>query len=448
MPQSATDHNTPDSVKTSLRTHLEQSFSDQELKRWFDPLDVRYDPDEKRLDVGFPHAFFSSWFAQHVQDRFEEQMNGFFGPGSIISYGHNGHGAGTSETASTAGKERVKSLDFPFGNQFTFDSFLINKKNYFPLASAREVAKQDSVVFNPFVVCGEHGSGKTHLLKAIANEIARRTDPQSIYFGTVEDLAALFKQDDSFSARRQLSAYQVLVLDDFQLIQHSPNLQQELIILFNAFHDQKKQMVFGCADRVTTYEFLNPTLKSRLEWGLIVNLKQPDLEVRVRFIQNQCRQKKITLDKEQVLILAQRFRDFRYLQGILLKLFAYKELVNKDIGPKDFQHVLSHTEEKPQPALSPDLIIDIVSSHFGLQPKDLKGSQRRHEIVRARQMAMFLCREMLGSSYPALGRIFGGKDHSTALYAVNKIKKIQKVNKETKNVLKTLKQKCLSSEAE
>jgi chromosomal replication initiator protein len=152
------------------------------------------------------------------------------------------------------------------------------------------------------------------------------------------------------------------------------------------------------------------------------------------------------LDKEQILTLGQRFHDFRYLQGILLKIFAFKELVNKDIGQKDFELILSHTEDAPRPALTADMVIETVADHFNIDPKEIKGSKRHHEIVRARQMAMFLCREMLGSSFPALGRIFGGKDHSTALYAVNKIKKMQKVSKDMKQLLITLKQKCLTKD--
>jgi len=434
-------------LKDALRSHLERAFSDLELRRWFDPLSLDYRDEDKRLQVVFPHAFFSTWFAQNVQGRFEEQLAGFLGNGCVVSYLTGGDNRRAAIPAP--GEAAQKSVDFPFGREFSFESFLSNQKNYFPLASAREVAKQQSIIFNPFIVCGENGSGKTHLLRSIANEIAKRRGAQGVFLGTVEDVANIFASrfaGDVFKAREYLTAFDVLCIDDFQLIQHNHPLQQELVVLFNAFYDNRKQMVFACSDKLTSYDFLHPALKSRLEWGLIVGLKAPDLDIRVQYIRGQCRQKKISLDKEQVLMLAQRFQDFRFLQGIMLKLFAFKELVNATIGPKDFELILSHTEDAPRPTLSPDIIIETVAEHFRIDEKEIKGAKRHHDIVRARQIAMFLCRELLGSSFPSLGRVFGGKDHSTVLYAVNKVKKMQKVSKEMKQLLITLKQQCLTRE--
>lgn len=434
-------------MKEVLRNHLERAFSDLELRRWFDPLGLDYQEEDKRLQVVFPHSFFSTWFSQNVQGRFEEQLAGFLGKGCTVSYltGGNNHRSLASSPLDTA----HKSVDYPFGREFTFESFLSNQKNYFPLASAREVAKQQTIIFNPFIVCGENGSGKTHLLRSIANEIAKSKGTDKVFLGTIEDVANIYAlrcSGDVFKAREHLTSFDVLCIDDFQLIQHNQPLQQELVVLFNAFYDNRKQMVFACSDKLTSYDFLHPALKSRLEWGLIVGLKAPDLEIRVQYIRNQCRQKKIVLDKEQVLMLAQRFQDFRFLQGIMLKLFAYKELVNTNIGPKDFELILSHTEDAPRVVLSADMIIDVVAEHFDIDEKEIKGARRLHEVVQARQIAMYLCRELLGSSFPALGRIFGGKDHSTALYAVNKVKKMQKVSKDMKQLLITLKQRCLTRE--
>lgn len=435
-------------MKNALRAHLERTFSDLELRRWFDPLGLDFAKEDKRLLVVFPHAFFSTWFAQNIQGRFEEQLGAYLGPGYFISYATGSNNSRPGRTLPIL-ENTSKSIDFPFGSQFTFESFLVNQKNYFPLASAKEVAKQQSIIFNPFIICGDNGSGKTHLLRGIANEISKNLDASRIYLGTIEDVNNVYQvrhAGDVFKAREHFTSFDVLCIDDFQQIQKNPSLQQELVLLFNSFYDNRKQMVFACSDKLTSYDFLHPTLKSRLEWGLIVNLKSPDLDIRVQYIRNQCRQKKINLDKEQILTLGQRFHDFRYLQGILLKIFAFKELVNKDIGQKDFELILSHTEDAPRPALTADMVIETVADHFNIDPREIKGSKRHHEIVRARQMAMFLCREMLGSSFPALGRIFGGKDHSTALYAVNKIKKMQKVSKDMKQLLITLKQKCLTKD--
>ncbi len=432
-------------MKQSLRKHLLQSGTNDELKRWFDPLHFEYDEENKRLTVGFPHAFFAKWFESEIQDKFEAQLNLFLGNGYLISYKEPG-----SQDRSTGVQvsEVVKRIDFPFGQEFTFDTFLINKKNYFPIASAKEVAKQSASLFNPFIICGPGGSGKTHLLKSVGNEISKKNDYSTIFMGTMDELNSLYAiqfKGDSIRARNHLFEYDFLFIDDFQKIREYPHFQQELVNIFNHFYDNKKQMVIGCRDKVTSYDFLDDSLQSRLGWGLIVTLKEPDLEIRVGYIQRQCRLKRLTLTKEQILTLAQRFADFRFLQGILLKLFAFKELVKKELTQKDFEHILSNTEEKATDDLTPKKIMSVVSEHFNVHVKDLTGTKRHQQIAQARQVAMFLCRQMLNTSYPALGRAFGGKDHSTVLYSVKKVKQLQDDDYELKQLLKTLKQKCRMS---
>ena len=146
----------------------------------------------------------------------------------------------------------------------------------------------------------------------------------------------------------------------------------------------------------------------------------------------------------EILHLAQRFQDLRHLRGITIKLMAYKELMNTDIKGRNFYEILKNLEIKPTPPLDAAQIIRVVAHYHELDPEDLKSSKRHHSIVIARQAAMYLCRKLLGYSYPQLGILFGGKDHSTAIYGIKKIKKLQENNKEIKNMLTTLKQKCRS----
>jgi len=427
-------------VKKALREYLAGSCTEQELKRWFDPLDVQKSEGGHEIRIGFPHSYFAQWFAGRMQDRFEAELHRFHGGACDIRYvtpalrRSNGNANGLDPMP--------RKLSFPFDAQYSFESFLTNSKNYFPLETARQVARDGLAQFNPFVICGKSGSGKSHLLKAIANEIAKNQPLSEILVTTGEGLRTLLSQSDQMAARSHVAAHQFLLVDDIHWLAGDDRLQQELLVIFNQFHDSKRQMVFTCQDRIGAYEDIIPALRSRLEGGLVVSLKQPDMEIRVALIQERVRAKKLPLSKEQILILAQRFQNFRALNGILIKLLAFRELVRKDISTRDFDQILSNTEERDLPKVTADSIIETVCQHYQVKRKDVMGEDRRQGIALARQVSMFLCRELLGQSYPVLGRTFGGKDHSTVIYSVKKIKEMQEDGKEMKQLLKDLKVRC------
>jgi len=451
-------------VKKALREHLSTTCSEQELKRWFDPLEI--DNSGVAVRVRFPHSFFAQWFAGRMQDRFEAELHRFLAAPCEILYLAGGKplsaipqensASPSTSLGNTPGEQHnssqqqrsvlnSKRLAFPFDPQYTFDSFLTNSKNFFPLETARQVARGGDAQFNPFVICGKSGSGKSHLLKAIANDISKSHPTGSILATTGEGLKDLLFQNgnsDVLSARAFIASHSFLLVDDINWLAGDVALQQEMLVLFNMFQDQGRQMVFTCADRIAAHEDLSPTLRSRLEGGLVVSLKQPDLEVRAQFVHAFVRAKKLPVSKEQILTLAQRFQNFRALGGILVKLVAFRELVRKDISPRDFEQIITNTEERDQPAISTDTVISVVCEHYQVNQKDVLGEDRRQSIALARQVSMFLCRQLLGLSYPALGRAFGGKDHSTVIYSVKKIQDMQTDDKVMKQVLKDLKLRC------
>lgn len=437
-------------LKKALRYHLSHTFSDQALRQWFDPLSIVMGKTEKQLSVFFPHPFFANWFKQNAQNSFEQALREYLGEGYKLDYASKGNEHAAGKGIAKKLIPASKNLDIPFGEQFTFDSFLHNKKNEFPIASAREVVKQESIPkYNPFVLCGPSGSGKTHLLRAMANEIANHTDPASIFLGSVEDLAALYAvthAGDLYGARRHLSEFSYFILDDVQRFKDFPDLQEEMVFIFDMYHDARRQMIFSSTGIISSYDFLDPKLKSRLEWGLIAQIKPQDLDIRVRFVNLRVKLDRLRLSKEQTFLLCQRFPDFRNLQGILTKLAAYRDLMSREVADKDFEQILAHTDDRQGSSITPETILSVIAEHFNLKTTDIIGTKRHQKIVQARQLAMYICRQLLGSSYPSLGRIFGGKDHSTTMYAVKKVKELQESNKDTKLLVTELKKKCLTQD--
>ncbi len=428
----------------TFRQHLSRACSEQELRQWFDPLDISVSESELSCRVLFPHAYFAAWFDGSVKEFFEKQVGQILGPGYTVHYRTRGGGPAGVAHLPLPAEESAVITDFPYGHRFTFDTFLANEKNSFPLGLAREVAGAGEVRYNPFLICGPSGSGKTHLLRAMANAISKSKPDAAIFLGSIGDIQGLYAASSTgrHEVRTALCANDWLFIDELTDIARAPDLEQELILLFNAFHDAGRQMVFSSRERISSCSFLDPTFRSRLEWGLMVHLKAPDLDVRIHFVEQTNRDKRLSLSREQILTLASRFEGFRRLEGVLLRIEAFRQHTGGDLTEAEFNRHIRLSEDRRAPELTPERILAVCAEHFAIPAGELIGQGRRKELVFARQTAMTLCRTMLGLSYPALGRLFGGKDHSTVLYSIRKFQKIQDDDNDTKQLFRQLAQKC------
>jgi len=429
-------------LKQQLRRRLAQATPEADLVRWFDPLELHPLPDSPEIVVEFPHAYFADWFMAEIKDAFEKQVSLFLGPGYVLRYRNR---PGVSSPVQGSAGPLSSSIDFPFGHEYTFEQFFTNQKNLFPLATARDIAKSREAKFNPLVVQGEPGTGKTHLLRCMANEISKTHDRNFIFMGSVDDLAGLYEagpKDNPIPVRTHLAGMHCFFLDDLHRLEEYPALGRELLSLFDIFNDSRRQMAFSTSQSITGLKAMPSALKARLDSGLMLQLHKPDLDVRLKYVQDHCQRKKIQLTKAQMLTLAQRHQDFRGLHGLLNKFQAFRELLKKDISEAIFENILGRSQDERTARTTPQIIMEQVSKRFKVDVKSILGSKRNKEIVLARQVAMLLCREELGLSYPALGRLFGGKDHSTVLHSINKIKQLQQVSNDMKEIVNSLRKNC------
>jgi chromosomal replication initiator protein len=320
----------------------------------------------------------------------------------------------------------------------TFEDFITNAKNAFPLELAKKVATQSfGESYNPFIVCGTGCTGKTYLLEIIATALAKKT--KKILFQN----AAKFCSENSIILQRPeffWQHYNILILDDIhEIVQNSSWQQQLALYIDTCLHfTENCQMIFSCAGYTNALHIFEERLRSRLEQGLIVELTKPDMEIRLRYIQLLCKQNKIALSKEQRLFLAQRYTGFRLLYGIFSKIKAFNTIYKKLPTLQDIENIIC--SEGTTISQNYQNIIEKTAYVFNIHVEDIMHGKRHPNIVIARQVAMYICRSHLKFSYAELGKFFGDKDHSTVLYAVNKIKKLLVNNKNMHTIITNLEQ--------
>ncbi len=381
----------PSTLRHTVRQALLALVDPTALEGWFDSLDFQREDGVLLVRLSQPQMH--GWFRENVEPLLARALTPL---GLAV---------------------RVAPPPLPFDPTYCLDAFLANTKNAFPLASAKQVAEDDTARFNPLTVCGETGSGKTFLLRAIAN--AKAQQGKAVLATTVADLATCYAQRPD--AQAWALGHEVFLLDDLQDLEFYEALQGELTLLFDRFHCTRRQMVFACSGSLAACSFLQPKLRSRLEWGLMITLKAPDLDVRLQFVAQWRKRHGLALSREREVLLAHRFTDMRLLEGMLLKLLAYSDLVSPTITDEEFANIL-HYSNAPMasPAQAKD-IIALVCQTLGVPLEEVMAQGRRRDIVWARQVAMYLCRNQLRLSYPQIGQLFGGRDHTTALYACRKV---------------------------
>lgn len=441
--------------KETLRQHLAKSFDSRELDRWFDPLHMDINQEECILRVSFPHSFFHDWFMNTVRDAFESctancsdlPLQNF----SIVY--ENPHQTQKNDLSSFIKSTREKATDEKtntpvFGDlprEHSFDNFLVNRKNDFPVVAAKKfVAHELSPTeklnfFSPFVIYGQSGSGKSHLLAAMSG--ALKKNDKSFYHGDISFLEQMIISPGRYARVPEKCVF----LDDMQRISACVELQDALVALVDMFQSSGRLLGLAFDAHPASCVGLGQNLRTRLCSGLVVELKRPDLDICHQYVQRQNEFLKLDLSKDQMLNLARRFADLRNIDGALTRLFAYRSLLMQDDAreqPADVANLLTQGLENE--ALTPSHIIATCARHFSVSPEDIIGKSRDKKITLPRHISISLCRELLAISLVQIGRIFGNRDHSSIIYSINKIKLLKESDKVTNKLVADLRKLCLS----
>ena len=313
--------------------------------------------------------------------------------------------------------------------RYTFDTFVIGPSNRFAHAAALAVAEAPANAYNPLFIYGEAGLGKTHLLHAIGH-YALETSPHSVvrYVSSeqfMNDFILALQTRTIPEFHRRYRMVDLLLVDDIQFLEGKERTQEEFFHTFNALHP-KSQLVITSDRPPKKIPTLEERLRTRFEWGLITDIQPPDLETRLAILQMKARTEGLDVPQDVLSFIASRIQtNIRELEGALIRVVAYASLTRSPTTLELATGVLqSLLPDGLEARVTSDLVISVSADYFDVTPEEICSSSRSRPLVTARQMAMYLCRELTDLSLPKIGERFGGRDHSTVIYANNKVREL------------------------
>ena len=334
--------------------------------------------------------------------------------------------------------------------RYTFDTFVVGKNNNLAHAASLAVAESPGEIYNPLFIYGGVGLGKTHLMHSVAHFILKNNPSAKILYVTSEkftnELIDAIRNKNNVSTTEFREKYRnndVLLIDDIQFIIGKESTQEEFFHTFNTLYESKKQIIISSDKPPKEIETLEERLRSRFEWGLTVDIQSPDYETRMAILRKKEEMEGYNIDNEVIKYIATNIKsNIRELEGALTKIVALSRLNKCDItlglAEEALKDIISPNAQRE---VTPNLIIQVVSDHFGITPLDISSQKRTKEIVYPRQIVMYLCRNMTETPLQSIGRILGGRDHTTIIHGSEKIAADMNKDENLKNTIEILKKK-------
>lgn len=340
-------------------------------------------------------------------------------PASNPVPGRSPGNAGQSETASPSPKLNPK---------YRFETFVIGSSNRFAHAAAVAVAESPAKAYNPLFIYGGSGLGKTHLLHAIGHYAKELGHARTVRYVSTEeftnDYINSLRDNRGHDFQRRHREVDILLIDDIQFLEKKERTQEEFFHTFNTLHNANKQIVISSDRSPKALATLEDRLRTRFEWGLLADIQPPDLETRIAILQKKAAQERLHAPGEVLEFIASRVSNsIRELEGALIRVTAYANLSRSAVTLPIAEEVLrDFIPDDQAPEITADQIMSSTSDYFGVSLEDLRGHSRSRVLVNARQVAMYLCRELTDLSLPRIGQAFGGRDHTTVMHADRKIR--------------------------
>jgi chromosomal replication initiator protein len=414
-----------------LLAQIETKVNRHTFATWFRPT-TQVAWDGSQLVVHVPTPQFREWLTRNYASVVEEALREIGHADARVLY----EPSPPSPDAAPVERDSRETPTATFNPKYTFESFVVGSSNQFAHAAARAVAEIPSKSYNPLFIYGGVGLGKTHLMHAIGHYIQAhsRSSLHLAYVSTdrfVNDVINALRFDRLHAFRERYRAIDVLLVDDIQFIAGKDRTQEEFFHIFNALHDNQKQIVISSDCPPRQIPTLEERLQSRFEWGLIADIQPPDIETKVAILRKKAEAERVDIPDNVALFIASKVRtNIRELEGSLIRLIAYASLTGREIDidlAREVLRDLLHTEEKP---ITIEIIQKFVADHYSLRITDLKARNNSSAVAFPRQVAMYLAKALTKASLPEIGRGFGGKHHSTVIHSVKKIENMRRSDPE------------------
>jgi len=413
---------------------LNSKISPQSFKTWLEPtkgVSIK----GSALVVDVPNMFFVDWIEEHYRNIIESALESTVG--TDISIKFNPIEKGIKPQSRKVTLYRVDAYNLQ--KRYTFDTFVVGSGNRFAHAASLAVAKSPGQAYNPLFIHGAVGLGKTHLLQAIGNYTRENNPDSKVYYTSCEkflnEMVDAIQNGATIQFKKRYRGKDILLIDDMQFIQNKEGLQQEIFHTFNSLYDKDKQVVMTSDRPPIEIEGIEERLLSRFQWGLLCDLKPPDFETRVAIIKKKASLAGAIVSNDILFYIAQRIKsNIRELEGALVTLLALTSLTDTPLTLESSKQILDDIlgREKNN-KVTIEKIQDVVSNHYSVTPQALRGKRRVKSLSFPRQVAIYLSREYTNLSLKAIGKGFGGRDHSTILHGYEKIRSLITKDKEVKN---------------
>jgi chromosomal replication initiator protein len=452
---------TPEEIWKAVLTEMEVSLSRANFTTWFKNTNI-VSRDQNSVTVSVPNGFVKEWLENKFNKQILVSVRKLSNEIREVKYivGQPKPEPRTSDVSKLFAEDFQEPLATEvhqevdkatcLNKKYSLDSFIVGSSNELAFSCAQNVSANLGKNYNPLFLYGGVGLGKTHLVQSLGNRVVQQTPERKVLYTSAEKITASLLEAIAVRTIEDLKNFYVrldlLIIDDIQFIAGKTKTQEIFFYIFNELHNRNRQLVLTGDRPPKAIPTLEERLRSRLEGGMVVDIGMPDFETRLAILKSKAAERGAQLSDEVLAYIAQHIqKNIRELEGALNRIIALAQIYNRAPDLKEVKNILNAYLAVPYRKTSPQTILKTVAEHYNIAPADLTKRSRKKEVVKPRQVAMYLLREEIKLSFPDIGSKLGGRDHSTVIHACEKIKREEQIDELLKGEITMIRQRIYDS---